>query len=564
MLALQAAAGNRALARMLTDRAEGSVGTADAFRRGASGAGTEVPLRGRMESAFGASFADVRVHLGGDDAVSSLHALGARAATRGNEIIFRDALPTPGLIAHELAHVLQQRRGASGVQRRAEGATRPDLSAERAAERAAAAVVRGEPVPEVGVAATDDVQLAPVSTAGGDWETTTYAVVDSGGVLGADINLKFTPKDPIVADTIGLTQSVRTMKSGTANSVPGTPSFVGPRNQSLSLGAGTSDPGRAIDQGDSGDADTIPNTNPLYAVENTPGHVSASLGDVGAAPGMAHGHRRRKPDGTFDVGSANIADGPRRGAEFAGQQWSQTFEVTALVLDGPFANMYLGSVEWGWMTLPPPVGRALLYPDPIRVVREGPPTAAFMDAAKVWNAASFTDPASGNALGTVHLPIEAVDPGALSTADLGKRLEGARKEATALPAGDPKARKDFEVLALQRELEKRNVKIAVKVKETEDIIGSDDVYVELMGKSKHTTPTKKLNNGDSHEFLVPLTALAPTLPLVDPVQIEVYDADWPDADDLIVKMAWSTPYGPATNTSSMDDADYDVTVSYER
>jgi hypothetical protein len=51
---------------------------------------------------------------------------------------------------------------------------------------------------------------------------------------------------------------------------------------------------------------------------------------------------------------------------------------------------------------------------------------------------------------------------------------------------------------------------------------------------------------------------------VDPVQIEVYDADWPDADDLIVKMAWSTPYGPATNTSSMDDADYDVTVSYER
>ena len=52
--------------------------------------------------------------------------------------------------------------------------------------------------------------------------------------------------------------------------------------------------------------------------------------------------------GTYDVEDATMADAPQRRIEFAGQQWTQSFEATALVLDGPMANAYLGSVEWGW------------------------------------------------------------------------------------------------------------------------------------------------------------------------------------------------------------------------
>jgi hypothetical protein len=63
---------------------------------------------------------------------------------------------------------------------------------------------------------------------------------------------------------------------------------------------------------------------------------------------------------------------------------------------------------------------------------------------------------------------------------------------------------------------------------------------------------------------VPLAALAPSLPLTGPIEVEVYDQDWPDADDLIVKMAWAAPYTTLLNSGSMDDADYRVTVSYER
>ena len=44
---------------------------------------------------------------------------------------------------------------------------------------------------------------------------------------------------------------------------------------------------------------------------------------------------------------------------------------------------------------------------------------------------------------------------------------------------------------------------------------------------------------------MPLGALAPTLPLTGPIGVEVYDQDWPDADDLIVKMTWAPPCAAA-------------------
>lgn len=71
-------------------------------------------VRSRMESVFGMDFSGVRAHTGAD-AASQSRRLNARAFTLGNHIAFNDGEYSPGtpvgdaLIAHELAHTIQQR-----------------------------------------------------------------------------------------------------------------------------------------------------------------------------------------------------------------------------------------------------------------------------------------------------------------------------------------------------------------------------------------------------------------------------------------------------------------------
>ncbi|HEY5616330.1 MAG TPA: DUF4157 domain-containing protein [Vicinamibacterales bacterium] len=76
----------------------------------------EPPLRNRFEAGFGRDFSDVRVHAGPAAAVSA-RSLRAQAYTIGTDIHFAagrfrpDTGPGQQLIAHELAHVVQQSRG---------------------------------------------------------------------------------------------------------------------------------------------------------------------------------------------------------------------------------------------------------------------------------------------------------------------------------------------------------------------------------------------------------------------------------------------------------------------
>lgn len=83
--------------------------------------------RQRMEKAFGASFSDVRVHTGAQ-AESLSEGMNARAFTVGNDIAFGageyhpGTLVGDGLIAHELAHTVQQGNGAAaGVANKVDG-----------------------------------------------------------------------------------------------------------------------------------------------------------------------------------------------------------------------------------------------------------------------------------------------------------------------------------------------------------------------------------------------------------------------------------------------------------
>ena len=106
------------------DGAGDGIAVADAGTR-STGSALPRETRALMEARFGADFSAVRVHADAGAAVEA-GMLGARAFTRGRDIVFGEAAYQPGtapgrrLLAHELAHVVQQRRGgaASGVVQR--------------------------------------------------------------------------------------------------------------------------------------------------------------------------------------------------------------------------------------------------------------------------------------------------------------------------------------------------------------------------------------------------------------------------------------------------------------
>ncbi len=101
-------------------------------------------LRQQMESSFQADFSTVRVHDGGV-ATTSARALGARAYTVGEEIVVGEGGSDPQTMAHELAHVVQQRAGEVDGRPTSAGFSLSDPGDrfERAAEATAEAVATG-------------------------------------------------------------------------------------------------------------------------------------------------------------------------------------------------------------------------------------------------------------------------------------------------------------------------------------------------------------------------------------------------------------------------------------
>ncbi len=89
--------------------------------RSSSGGGQKLPekTRSSMESSFGYDFGNVRVHTD-TRAMQMNETLGARAFTYGSDVFFDKGEYSPGtgqgkhLLAHELAHVVQQESGTAG------------------------------------------------------------------------------------------------------------------------------------------------------------------------------------------------------------------------------------------------------------------------------------------------------------------------------------------------------------------------------------------------------------------------------------------------------------------
>jgi hypothetical protein len=108
--------------------------------------------RDSMGSRFGQDFAGVRVH-DDNDAHRAAKSLNADAFTTGRDIYFSQGAYNPStpsgqkLLAHELAHVVQQNQGAAGASPQGFRVSHPSDPLERQADAASEAVMRGEMFP---------------------------------------------------------------------------------------------------------------------------------------------------------------------------------------------------------------------------------------------------------------------------------------------------------------------------------------------------------------------------------------------------------------------------------
>ena len=141
--------GNSALAERLgvppsVDGQAGARAPTAASDLAAQDPGIALPYKAEMEAVFGEDFSDVLVTAGPGSAAASA-ALGAEAFVIGDHIAFSDDRPSRAVVAHELAHIIQQTRP------RAPASDPPAASSTEAeADAAAEAVVAGEQ-PEVGL-----------------------------------------------------------------------------------------------------------------------------------------------------------------------------------------------------------------------------------------------------------------------------------------------------------------------------------------------------------------------------------------------------------------------------
>lgn len=111
---------------------------------------------------------------------------------------------------------------------------------------------------------------------------------------------------------------------------------------------------------------------------------------------------------------------------------------------------------------------------------------------------------------------------------------------------------------LRRELELRRINAQVTVISTEDILGSDDVYLVFRGSAQKSTPTQSLNDGETGSYSV---ALSEVLSAAGKITVELWEYDIFDPNDFIGTISIVDPYAPVSLTVRGDDATYDVSVT---
>jgi hypothetical protein len=158
---LQSTMGNAFVQRLMEPRS-GSVPEAGKELESQRGGGEPLPdaVRSKMELAFGQNFGSVRVHT--DAAATAMtDRLDTKAVTQGDHVYFQAGTLDPGsdegehLLAHELAHVVQQKNATATAPMTQRGSA-PETAANDAADRVASGQPAGRLAPAgVGPARAD-------------------------------------------------------------------------------------------------------------------------------------------------------------------------------------------------------------------------------------------------------------------------------------------------------------------------------------------------------------------------------------------------------------------------
>ncbi len=123
------------------------------------GASGPLPFKAKMEAGFGTSLNGVTAHTG-PAARAAAAALGTPAFAVGQKIAFASDSPSPHVVAHEVAHTLQQRNGGAPDAIHPFGGELADPR-EQEAEIAARLVMAGGQANITGAANGDEVQRFP-------------------------------------------------------------------------------------------------------------------------------------------------------------------------------------------------------------------------------------------------------------------------------------------------------------------------------------------------------------------------------------------------------------------
>jgi len=162
LIGLQRLAGNESVSALLTSDGEEEASPVRDVVGSGGGAPLDAGARSFLEERLGADFSDVRVHTGAR-ADESARSIEAQAYTVGTDVVFRSGVYEPEspagrhVLAHELAHVVQQKAGPVAGSPAPGGisVSHPSDPFEQAAERAADHVMAGAPAPAVPAAGAE-------------------------------------------------------------------------------------------------------------------------------------------------------------------------------------------------------------------------------------------------------------------------------------------------------------------------------------------------------------------------------------------------------------------------
>ena len=338
-------------------------------------------VRSGMEARFGHDFSEVRVHSDGESAATT-RAYRALAYTTGSDIVFSPGQYRPDtatgrrLLAHELAHVVQQAGAPSAV--RPKDMSTPSDATERAADGAAHVFGRrAEPDRWLALELRDTLRATrthrpmiqrAVATWAGEFDTDKYdTVLDAAkkNQVGVNIVLRFKPGKYVNAELIGMVQMVTSKDAGKVVAVNETV-------KARSIPAGKAGEGAHIDL-------LAAFGNPLYAT-TAPG-VKDKLADTPTSAGWGqHGWRFTDKAGNLQKQDPLLKDTPALDPH--GPDSSQVFETTAVAVKGVQEGTWYGSVRWGWRSDAANMFSKL----PLTLVSKDIPTGTFATAAGLWAA----------------------------------------------------------------------------------------------------------------------------------------------------------------------------------